>query len=116
MEDDQLATATKSVTDVRSSTGNEIKTASPWRVDSIDLLRGVVMVFMLLDHMREFIHSEMLNFEPTDLSKTHTLLFFTRWITHFCAPVFVFLAGTGAFLQTTRGKSKTELSKFLIKR
>ena len=86
------------------------------RVNAVDLLRGVVMVIMLLDHTREFVHREVLNFDPSDLSKTNTLLFFTRWITHFCAPVFVFLAGTGAFLQGARGKSKAELSKFLITR
>lgn len=86
------------------------------RVDAVDLLRGVVMVIMLLDHTREFVHREVLNFDPTDLTKTTTLLFFTRWITHFCAPVFVFLAGTGAYLQGARGKSKAELSKFLVTR
>lgn len=86
------------------------------RVNAVDLLRGIVMVIMLLDHTREFIHREVLNFDPTDLTKTNTLLFFTRWITHFCAPVFVFLAGTGAFLQGVRGKTKAELSRFLITR
>ncbi|HEV2665967.1 MAG TPA: heparan-alpha-glucosaminide N-acetyltransferase domain-containing protein [Blastocatellia bacterium] len=87
-----------------------------WRVNSVDLLRGVVMAFMLLDHTREFVHRDVLNFDATDLNRTNVLLFFTRWITHFCAPVFVFLAGTGAFLQLARGKSKSELSKFLVKR
>ena len=87
------------------------------RVDSIDLLRGIVMVIMLLDHTRDFVHANALRFEdPTDLSSTHVLLFFTRWITHFCAPVFVFLAGTSAYLQFARGKSKAQLSKFLITR
>ena len=86
------------------------------RVNAVDLLRGVVMVIMLLDHTREFVHADALNFEPTNLTQTHTLLFFTRWITHFCAPVFVFLAGTGAFLQGVRGKSKAELSRFLVTR
>lgn len=86
------------------------------RLNSVDLLRGLVMVIMLLDHTREFFHSDVLTFDPTDLSKTNVVLFFTRWVTHFCAPVFVFLAGTGAFLQTLRGKSKSELSKFLITR
>jgi len=86
------------------------------RVNAVDLLRGIIMAIMLLDHTRDFIHREVLNFEPTNLTRTNTLLFFTRWITHFCAPVFVFLAGTGAFLQGVRGKSKAELSKFLITR
>jgi uncharacterized membrane protein len=87
------------------------------RVDSIDLLRGIVMVVMMLDHTRDFVHRDVLQgFDPTDLSHTNAMLFFTRWITHFCAPVFVFLAGTGAYLQWARGKSKRELSRFLLTR
>src|SRR6266436_8969825 len=86
------------------------------RIDSIDLLRGIVMVVMMLDHTRDFVHSGGLTFDPTDLTRTTVALFFTRWITHYCAPIFVFLAGTGAYLQFARGKSKRELSKFLISR
>jgi uncharacterized membrane protein len=87
------------------------------RIDSIDLLRGIVMVIMMLDHTRDFVHRDvMLGWDPTDLSKTNVILFFTRWITHFCAPVFVFLAGTGTCLQFIRGKSKRELSRFLVTR
>ena len=86
------------------------------RIDSIDLLRGIVMVIMMLDHTRDFVHSGAWLFDPTDLTKTTTALFLTRWITHYCAPVFVFLAGTGAYLQRARGKSKRELSKFLVTR
>jgi uncharacterized membrane protein len=86
------------------------------RIDSIDLLRGIVMVIMMLDHTRDFIHSAVFQFPPEDLSRTNVAIFFTRWITHYCAPTFVFLAGTGIYLQFSRGKSKSELSKFLITR
>jgi uncharacterized membrane protein len=86
------------------------------RIDSIDLLRGIVMVVMMLDHTRDFVHSGAFHFDPTDLTKTTIAVFLTRWITHYCAPVFVFLAGTGAYLQVARGKSKRELSRFLVTR
>lgn len=100
-------------------TANELpspKDSGRPRIDSIDLLRGIVMVVMMLDHTRDFVHSGALNFDPTDLDKTTTAVFLTRWITHYCAPVFVFLAGTGAYLQLARGKSKRDLSKFLVTR
>jgi uncharacterized membrane protein len=86
------------------------------RIDSIDLLRGIVMVIMMLDHTRDFVHSGAFQLDPTDLTRTTVPLFLTRWITHYCAPVFVFLAGTGAYLQLARGKSKRELSRFLVTR
>jgi uncharacterized membrane protein len=83
------------------------------RVDAVDLLRGLVMVIMLLDHTRDFVHRDALFFDPANLERTTPALFLTRWITHFCAPIFVFLAGTGAYLQLSRGKTKAELSRFL---
>ena len=85
------------------------------RVGSIDLLRGTVMVIMALDHVRGYLHADNFLFSPTDLSRTSAILFFTRWITHFCAPVFVFLAGTSVYLMMLK-KSKKELSGFLLKR
>lgn len=86
------------------------------RLNSVDAVRGIVMVIMALDHVRDFFHVYAKTFDPLDPSKTWTTLFFTRWITHFCAPTFVFLAGTGAFLSTRRGKTKKELSMFLLTR
>ncbi len=90
---------------------------SPLRVNSIDFLRGLVMVIMALDHVRFFLHHEVrMGIDPLDLEKTNAILFFTRWITHFCAPVFVFLAGTGAYLMASRGKTRNHLAKFLLTR
>ena len=74
------------------------------------------MVIMMLDHTRDFLHFQATLFDPTDVAKTTPMLFFTRWITHFCAPLFVFLAGTGAYFQTLRGKPKPSLSRFLLTR
>jgi uncharacterized membrane protein len=85
------------------------------RIESIDILRGVVMVIMALDHVRDYFHYGSFFTDPTDLETTTPLLFFTRFITHYCAPVFVFLAGTSAFLYGSR-KTKPELSKFLFSR
>ena len=75
------------------------------------------MVLMALDHTRDFFHvGAFQGWDPLDPARTTVPLFFTRWLTHYCAPVFVFLAGTGAFLSTLRGKSKPELSWFLLTR
>lgn len=86
------------------------------RLDHLDWLRGAVIILMALDHTRDFFSHEMLAFKPLDLEKTSVALFFSRWVTHFCAPVFAFLAGTGAFLSLGRGRSRGELAKFLITR
>ncbi|MFL5617415.1 MAG: DUF1624 domain-containing protein [Gemmatimonadaceae bacterium] len=86
------------------------------RVDSIDLLRGLVMVIMMLDHTRDYFSVEQYQFDPTNLDRTSIALFLTRWITHYCAPVFFFLAGTGAYLRRARGSTPKELSGFLVSR
>jgi len=86
------------------------------RLTSIDLMRGLVIVFMVLDHVRDFLHVDALRFDPLDPAHTSALLYATRWITHLCAPTFVFLAGTSAWLQRARGKTAAELSRFLLTR
>lgn len=85
------------------------------RIESIDILRGVVMVIMALDHVRDYFHYGSFFSNPTNLETTTPFLFFTRFITHYCAPVFVFLAGTSAFLYGSK-KTKPELFKFLFTR
>ena len=85
------------------------------RIESIDILRGVVMVIMALDHVRDYFHYGSFFIDPTNLQTTTPLLFFTRFITNFCAPVFVLLSGTSAFLYGTN-KTKPQLFKFLFTR
>ncbi len=83
------------------------------RLESVDILRGVVMILMALDHTRDFFG--ITAFSPTDPAQTTIPLFFTRWITHLCAPVFFLLTGTGAYL-SLRSKTRRELSRFLFSR
>ena len=85
------------------------------RIESLDLLKGLVIVLMALDHTRDYFHSAVYFYDPTDPAQTSVFIFFTRWITHFCAPAFSLLAGISAFL-VGRRKNKAELSAFLIKR
>jgi uncharacterized membrane protein len=83
------------------------------RIESVDVVRGAMMIVMALDHVRDYFSNP--GFEPTDLSRTYVALFFTRWITHFCAPVFFLLTGTGAYL-SLRKQSPAQLSRFLLTR
>jgi uncharacterized membrane protein len=83
------------------------------RLDSVDLFRGLIMVIMLLDHTRDYVHREGLYSDPLDLATTTPLLYFTRWITHLCAPGFALLAGASAGFQRHRGASISALSRFL---
>lgn len=85
------------------------------RLDSIDLLRGVIIIIMALDHVRDYFHADAFLYSPTDLSQTNMILFLTRWITHYCAPAFVLLAGMAAYLYGIK-RSKKELSFFLFTR
>lgn len=85
------------------------------RINSIDLLRGIVMIIMALDHTRDFFHITAWTDDPLNLNTTTPALYFTRWITHLCAPTFVFLSGTSAYFVSLR-KSKKQLSLFLLTR
>jgi len=86
------------------------------RLPEIDRLRGLVMVLMALDHMRDFFDADVMRFSPTDLDHTYPFLFFTRFITHFCAPTFTVLAGVSAYLYGVKVKDPAALSKFLAAR
>jgi uncharacterized membrane protein len=96
------------------STKASVLSAQVPRLVSVDVLRGLVMVLMALDHTRDFMCHP--GFPPEDMAHTNGALFFTRFVTHFCAPVFAFLAGTGSFLATSRGKSLQQVSRFFFTR
>jgi len=99
-----------------SFSSNEIKSTNQLptkRIISIDMLRGLVMVLMALDHVRDFFTN--VRFDPTDLTQTNVPLFLTRWVTHLCAPTFIFLAGVAVYLYfQNRPQSKQQLSRYLI--
>ncbi|WP_160710936.1 DUF1624 domain-containing protein [Chitinophaga solisilvae] len=87
----------------------------PRRIASIDILRGLIMIVMALDHTRDYFHITGVTADPLDPATTTVGLYFTRWITHFCAPGFVFLSGLSAFLSAQK-KTRQEAAVFLIKR
>ena len=107
-----MATVTTATESPVNLEGSAISTSRA-RVESIDILRGVVMILMALDHTRDFLGVTFIN--PTDPTRTTIPLFFTRWITHLCAPAFFLLTGTGAYLSLRR-RSKEQLSQFLVTR
>ncbi len=87
------------------------------RIDSIDVLRGLVMVLMALDHCRDFFHVYAFQYNPEDLRYTTPIVFYTRWITHLCAPVFIFLTGVSAYLYQQKNKaSNKEMAQYLLVR
>lgn len=86
------------------------------RINAIDFARGLVMIIMALDHTRELLHVTSLTQNPVDLATTTPALFFTRWITHLCAPIFVFLSGTSAYLSLQRVSNLKESRRFLLSR
>ena len=94
-----------------------IQSAPAPRIQSVDALRGAIMMLMAIDHIRDYVARSAQQFLPTDLTRTTPAIFLTRWITHFCAPVFILTAGLGAYFWMTRGHhAKSELSRLLISR
>src|SRR5687767_768484 len=100
------------MTAARTAGSEEIAIDGSIRIPSIDALRGLIMVLMALDHVRDYFGAAV---NPTDPATTTAALFFTRWITHFCAPVFFLLTGVGARLALRR-RSRGQLSRFLLTR
>ncbi len=97
----------------RRTTRTDTAAVRGTRVQPVDALRGLVMIIMALDHVRDFFHSGATLFQPDNLTRTTAILFFTRWITHYCAPVFFFTAGIGACFWLRGGRTTNQLSRFL---
>jgi len=86
------------------------------RIVAVDALRGLAIVLMAIDHIRDFVHAGAMTGSPTDLTRATAAVFLTRWITHFCAPTFAFTAGMGAWFWLDRGHTRPQLSRFLATR
>lgn len=86
------------------------------RIDAIDRLRGLVIVLMVLDHVRDYFHSSAFTADPLAMDSGDPALFMTRWVTHLCAPTFVFLSGVSIWLQRANGKGRGDLGRFLLTR
>ena len=86
------------------------------RINSVDIVRGLVMIIMALDHVRDLYYADSLTSDPLNLQATTPALFFTRWVTHLCAPVFVFLSGVSAYLSFSRNKNYVQSRNFLVRR
>ena len=100
----------------RLAGSSQVESPGSMRLTAVDALRGAVMVIMALDHARDFVHAGAMTFSPEDLTQTTALLFLTRWVTHLCAPTFMFTAGLGAFFWWQRGKTRGQLSTYLLTR
>ena len=87
-----------------------------YRINSIDFMRGLVIVIMAIDHIRDLLHTTSLSNDPLDLNTTSPALFMTRWITHLCAPTFVFLGGVSAYLTLINQNDLVKTRKFLRSR
>ena len=101
--------------ELKQQDGHSATPGKKRRIESLDILKGLVMVIMVLDHVRDFFHVDVHNFAPTDPILSNLPIFFTRWITHFCAPTFVFLSGASiAFIASRKTASQTRA--FLLSR
>ncbi|MBI1868975.1 MAG: DUF1624 domain-containing protein [Methylocystis sp.] len=110
---------TRAIEDVQASpveTVSIVAARADGRLQGIDRMRGLVIVLMALDHVRDFFNADSFYFDPTDLTQTYPALFLTRFVTHVCAPTFVLLAGASAFLHGTKLESRSALARFLLTR